>query len=84
MNRWKIATWLLLLFLCIVLLGSFRQREPDTKRVEAEEFVLKDSSGRTRAVLGINDGKPLMEFYDEKGTVTAKVPDKGLKQLGVR
>jgi hypothetical protein len=61
------------IFFALVLLGilsaltsratkSFNQVD-----VEAERFVLRDKSGRTRAILQITDDSPEFAFYDRKG-----------------
>ena len=85
MNYWKLTTWLLLLLLgCAILLGARRQTEPNVRTVEAEEFILKDSSGRVRARIGMKDDKPQIDFYDANGNSVAKLPDKGFKPLGIR
>jgi hypothetical protein len=78
------ATGLLLLVLgCILLMGSYRQSEPSIRTIQAEEFILKDSSGRTRATLSMKDDKPEIDFYSETGTLISKVPDKGFKAVQV-
>jgi len=74
---------LLLLFACAVLLGAYQRSEPSTKRVEAEEFVLKDSSGQTRARLGMDQDKAKIEFYDQNGKLITSLPNRGLKQVEV-
>lgn len=85
MNYWRLTTWLLLLLLgCAILLGAHRQTEPTTRTVEAEEFILKDSSGHMRARLGMKSDKPQIEFFDTNGNSVAKLPDKGLKPLDIR
>ena len=84
-NHWKTATWFLLVFLAtIILLGAYRQTEPATKTVEAQEFVLKDDSGRVRARLGMKNNQSTIEFYDERGTAVWTVPSKGFKPVHAR
>ena len=39
--------------------------------VEADEFVLKDSTGRVRARLGMAEEGPALNLYDENGQPTA-------------
>jgi len=39
--------------------------------VEAEEFRLVDESGELRAMLKLVEGKPVLDFYDEKGVLRA-------------
>lgn len=85
MNYWKLATWVLLLLLgCAILLGAHWQAEPTTKRVEAEEFILKDSTGHIRARIGMKDDKPQIEFYNENGNSVAKLPNYGFTPLDIR
>jgi len=82
MNYWKITTGLLLLILvCMLLIGAYRQPQPGMKTIEAEEFILKDSSGKTRATLSMRNDKPEIDFYDEAGALISKVPDRGLKDI---
>ena len=74
-NHWRIASWFLLMTLaCIIFLGAYRQSEPPGRTVEAQEFVLKDSSGRVRARLGMKNDQASIEFYDERGSVTWTSP----------
>lgn len=83
-NHWRIASWFLLMLLaCVIFLGAHGQSEPPTRTIEAHEFVLKDSSGRVRAKLGMKDDQSAIEFYDERGSVVWTVPSKGFKPLQV-
>ena len=84
-NHWRIASWFLLMLLsCVMLLGAHRQDEPPTRTLQAQEFVLKDSSGRVRARLGMKNDQSSMEFYDEQGSVVWTVPNKGLRPVETR
>lgn len=83
-NHWRIASWFLLMLLaCVIFLGAHAQNEQSTRTVEAQEFILKDSSGRVRAKLGMKDDQSAIEFYDERGAVVWTVPSKGFKPLQV-
>jgi len=83
-NHWRIASWFLLMLLaCMIFLGAYRQSEPPARTVEAQEFVLKDSSGRVRARLGMKNDQSAIEFYDEQGSVIWTVPNKGFKPVQV-
>jgi len=68
----------------MIFLGAHRQSEPAVRTVEAQEFVLKDSSGRIRARLGMKNDQSSIEFYDEQGTTIFTVPNKGFKPVQVR
>ncbi len=46
---------------------------PHCGTVEAEKFLLKDSSGKTRAVLGVTDCGPGLDFYDTSGALRASM-----------
>lgn len=74
-NRWRIASWVLLILLAIVIfLGAHAQSEAPARTVEAQEFILKDSSGRVRAKLGMKNDQSVIELYDEQGSVVWKSP----------
>src|SRR5262249_34701894 len=47
----------------VILVAAAQQRT--AKTVEAEKFVLVDSQGRTRAELGVKDGRTALLFSDE-------------------
>lgn len=50
-----------------LVVGSARAGRP-AERVEAEQFVVKDARGQSRASLGVNeDGQPLLTMFDEEG-----------------
>jgi uncharacterized protein (DUF58 family) len=83
-NHWRIASWFLLMLLaCLIFLGASRQSEPPGRTVEAQEFVLKDSSGRVRARIGMKNDQSSIEFYDEQGSTIWTVPNKGFKPIQV-
>lgn len=42
-------------------------RPPRRKTIEAEEFILKDSQGKTRARLGIEGEEPFLALLDPRG-----------------
>ena len=48
----------------LLLMG---QATPKSRTIEAEKFVLKDSAGKTRAVLSMILDEPGLAIYDEKG-----------------
>ena len=74
-NRWRIASWVLLMLLAsVIFLGAHAQSEPPARTVEAQEFILKDGSGRVRAKLGMKNDQSVIEFYDEQGAVIWKSP----------
>lgn len=54
-------------------LGGFPRRTepPLSGTVEASKFLLKDTDGRERAVLGVTDYGPFLNFYDASGAVRA-------------
>jgi hypothetical protein len=84
-NHWRIASWFLLMLLsCVILLGAHRQGEPPTRTLQAQEFVLKDDSGRVRARLGMKNDQSSIEFYDEQGSIVWTVPNKGLRPVEAR
>ena len=65
----------------VIFLGAHAQSEPPAKTVEAQEFILKDSSGRMRARLGMKNDQANIEFYDEQGATVWTVPNKGFKPI---
>lgn len=94
-NPWKLATFFLLGVMALLLwmgvapyqqkLSPYQQNaEPKTpsNTVEAQQFVLKDSSGKVRAQLSMRDGQPRLVFYDENGHERYDVPPpRGLMPL---
>jgi hypothetical protein len=54
--------------------GILRRPDPPLSgTVEADKFFLKDTSGRARAVLGVTDYGPCLNFYDASGAVRASM-----------
>ena len=68
----------------IACLLPVQQGEPLTRTIQAEEFVLKDSSGRVRARLGMKNDQSNLEFYDEKGSLVWTMPNKGFRPVESR
>ena len=81
-NRWRIASWVLLMLLAsVIFLGAHAQSDRPARTVEAQEFILKDSSGRVRAKLGMKDDQSTIELYEEQGSTVWNVPSKGFKPV---
>jgi hypothetical protein len=59
----RVGLLLLLTVATVILTGLSR----GSRRVEAEEFVLKDPVGRVRAIWGVRGERARLTFYDEKG-----------------
>jgi len=55
------------------------------KTVSAEAFQLVDGQGKTRALLALQDGEPVLSLTDSQGhervTLVASVPEAGLRVL---
>jgi hypothetical protein len=87
-HRWKLATFLLALFLAssatmaMTLQKKSRPELLQAKAIEARTFLLRDSSGHIRAQLRMKGEKPLLEFYNQLGNVTWTVP--GPKMMRAR
>ncbi len=67
---------------CAGLLGTScagGKDAPQPTVVAGTEFRLVDSSGKTRAVLALEHGHPLLRFFDESGKSRASV---GLQEYG--
>lgn len=47
--------------------GAARAR----KVIRANEFVLEDDKGKTRAMLSVNENGPVLGMFDEKGKIRA-------------
>ena len=63
LKRWGAVA--LIGIVAMVLMG---QAVPGSRTVEAEQFVLKDASGKIRGTLAIRaDGTPRLEFLEEDG-----------------
>jgi hypothetical protein len=76
-NRfWKITGLLMLLAAVFSLTANVKaQVDPSVKAptttVEAQTFLLKDSAGKMRGKMTVdNDRHPVLEFYDLDGNVT--------------
>ena len=46
---------------------------PPSRTIEAERFLLKDTNGKTRAVLTVTDSGAGLDFYDSRGAVRASM-----------
>jgi hypothetical protein len=46
--------------------------------VEAQDFLLKDTSGAVMGQLTVRDGKPALELYDASGKVTWSTTTRGI------
>jgi hypothetical protein len=64
-RRWKLAGGLAALV--VLVLAVMGQAGPRPRSVDAEEFILKDSSGKRRAVLSVaQGGLAHLAFYDRQ------------------
>ena len=63
-----------MLLASVIFLSAHGQTGSTAKTIEAQEFILKDNSGRVRARLGMNNEQPSIELYDEHGSVVWKSP----------
>ena len=59
----RAALGILVLAGAVLLMGQAR---PD-RTIEAQKFVLKDATGKARAVLGMFAGRPTLSLYDAQG-----------------
>jgi hypothetical protein len=67
----SIAVFVALSVAAVALMGQGPSR-PSAKHIEAERFVLLDTTGKARAFLGFGqDGEPMLSFRDVKGTPRA-------------
>ena len=77
--------WLRLGGLSLLLLGVsifvMAQAAP-SRRIEAEDFVLKDSAGMKRAELSLLSANPVLRFFDPSGNVGAVVNANGYTIFG--
>jgi hypothetical protein len=64
-KRFRFASIVLLLLFTVVLFVGAAQTGPHT--VNANEFVLQDDQGRTRAKLSVDSKKVALMFFDETG-----------------
>ena len=51
------------------------QDRSEGKTVQAESFVVRDSEGRIRAELGLEESTPVLKLYDERGVVIFRDED---------
>jgi hypothetical protein len=84
-SRWfkQIGTAVLIVFASAVVMAQ----APLKKSVEANEFILRDSSGNIRARLSmqnaiIDNGVPQMVFLDAKGTTNLEFDGSAIGALG--
>lgn len=82
-RRWKIASLLVLIFLVAAayLTGArsyaqFRTTESVPSSIAAHEFVLMGSDGQVRGRMRIDQGKPVLEFYNSAGELWWFAPPK--------
>jgi hypothetical protein len=64
----KIAMTVVVAAVAAITMGQARQ----SRIIEGEKFVLKDTSGKTRAELGISGGFPSLRFVDPDGMFRAE------------
>ena len=87
-RRWRTLAMALVIALAGVLAVSARADLPFPERVrartvEAEEIVLKDSSGHVRARLAVQGNTARLTMYDEDGKAVAGLPERPrLKDVG--
>jgi hypothetical protein len=65
----------------VVLTAMGQARKEGPERIEAGQFVVVDNEGRERAVLGLEDGSPVLVITNGEGRETVRlevpsVPDK--------
>lgn len=80
-GRWKMTAILLLIALAAVLAQNARADLPYPERVrartvEAEEVVLKDSSGKVRARMEVQGSAARLVIFDEDGKAIAVLPER--------
>jgi len=81
-TRWLLAGTILVLVGGIVLCGksagtSEAQAQPAggaVKEVRANEFIVVDENGKTRAAMGVMKGGPALDFYDTEDKKTWSAP----------
>ena len=65
----------------VVAAGTFMAQAPappgDALPVKASSFELVDAQGRTRAVLRLDKGTPVMQFHDGFGSVALRLTVRG-------
>jgi hypothetical protein len=67
MGRWKITTKDEKERIMSEIIGNKIKEQAVKKVVEAQEFVLKDESGKVRARLGLSKGQPYLSMFDDSG-----------------
>ena len=76
LNPWKLATFLLMFLLGLIVWMGVTESRTDGKTIEAETFVLRDSGGNVRAEMWMKGDQPRIELYDRDGTtVWAATPN---------
>ncbi|HET7184304.1 MAG TPA: hypothetical protein VFI82_06440 [Terriglobales bacterium] len=80
-GRWKMTAISLLIALAAVLAQNARADLPYPERVrartvEAEEVVLKDSSGKVRARMEVQGSAARLVIFDEDGKAIAVLPER--------
>jgi len=82
-RRWKMAGLLLLVFLVATALltgiKSYAQlsvKKPVSGTVVAQEFVLMNSHGQVLGRMGVQNGKPVLQFYNSDGQLWWYAPPK--------
>jgi len=80
-NPWKFSTFFLLIVMGLLVCLGFDRPDNSTKTVEAQEFVLKDNSGKVRARIAMENNQPKMLFYDKTGRTIWNAPNTGMTLL---
>ena len=81
-RRWKFLSLLALLLFAFSLTlglraqGDYQPNLLRAKSIEAQGFVLKDSTGNVRAALRMKGDRPVLELYDPSGRVLWSTPAK--------
>lgn len=74
----KVATIGVLVAVAVITMGQAKQN----RIIEGEKFVLKDTSGKTRAELGIiGGGFPSLQFYDRDGIYRSSFSSESLSLM---
>jgi hypothetical protein len=82
----RLKRWGAVALIGIVAMVLMGQAVPGSRTVEAEQFVLKDASGKTRGTMATRaDGTPRLEFLEEDGKprVVLAVWPNGSASLGL-
>ncbi len=79
-NRWLLGTILVvvggLIVPAVLETTAFRARAQvagTAKQIRANDFVLEDQNGETRAILGVGKYGPSLTLYDENGKARAEL-----------